>query len=178
VVRLCRAPIENFNFDNWDNFVRKLVICRLDSIGYGLLAAWFCFYYYNAWKKAAVPLFIGGLAIFVIILQMGLEYNHYFSATWHFTAMGLASAFLLPFAEQTKKPAGRFGKFVTFLSVISYAMYLSNRGVVSSLIMNNFDYRSHPAIFYLIYWLVVIAFSALVYNYFEKPITNLREKFK
>lgn len=177
-VRFCRAPLENFNFDIWDNFVRKLVICRLDSIGYGLMAAWMCFYYYGAWKKMAVGLFILGLAMFVIILQMGLDYSHYFSATWHFTVTGLASAFLLPLAEQTKKSTGRFGKAVTCLSIISYAMYLCNRGVVSSLIMNNFDYRGHPAIFYLAYWLVVIAFSALVYNYFEKPVTDLRERFK
>jgi len=178
LVRLYRAPLVNFNFDNWDNFVRKMVICRLDSLGYGLMAAWFCMYYYEAWKKAALPLFIIGLAIFVLVIQMGLERNPYFSETWYFTLTGLASAFLLPLAQQTKKPNGSFGKFVTFLSVISYAMYLSNRGIVSSLIMNNFDYRGHPAVFYLIYWLAVMAVSALVYNYFEKPITNLRERFK
>lgn len=178
LVRIYKAPLKEFSFENWDVLIRKLVICRLDSIGFGLVAAWIWFYYNETWKKLALPLFIIGLAGFVIMLQLGLDFNHYFSVTWYFTLSGLASACLLPLAEQTKKGNGRFAKAITFLSVISYAMYLCNRGVVAALITHNFDYRAHPGFFYLLYWAVVIAFSALVYNYFERPITNLRERFK
>lgn len=177
-VRFYKAPLNNFTFENWDVLIRKLVICRLDSIGFGLLAAWFCFYYYDTWKKMAFPLFIFGLGIYVLILQRGIDRDHYFSTTWHFTLTGLASASLLPLAEQTKRYRGGFGKFITFLSVISYAMYLCNRGVVAALITHNFNYAAHPLLFYLLYWAVVIGFSALVYNFFERPLTNLRERFK
>jgi peptidoglycan/LPS O-acetylase OafA/YrhL len=178
LVRFYKAPIGNFAFENWDVLIRKIVICRLDSIGFGLLAAWFCFYYYSTWKKMAIPLFIFGLGIYVLILQMGIDRNHYFSTTWHFTFTGLASALLLPWAEQTKRYSGSFGKFVTFLSVISYAMYLCNRGVVAALITHNFNYSAHPLLYYLLYWALVIGLSALVYNFFERPLTNLRERFK
>jgi peptidoglycan/LPS O-acetylase OafA/YrhL len=178
MVRFMRAPLEDFTFERWDNFARKLVICRLDAIGFGLIAAWVHFYYPLLWRRAAVPLFVMGLGIFVVVLQLGLDYNHYFSVTSYFTLLALGSAFLLPLAEQTKKGSGTFAKAITFCSLVSYSMYLCNRGVVAALLTQNFDYRAHPVLFYGIYWLTVILLSALVYNYFEKPITNLRERFK
>lgn len=176
-VRIYRAPLDEFDFDHWDNFVRKLVICRLDGIGFGLLAAWAHFYYYEQWKKSGLVLFISGLAIFILLLQTGLDRNHYFSATWYFTLSGIASAFLLPFAEQQRSYRGTGGKIMTFLSVTSYSMYLCNRGVAAALITQHFDYPAHPILFYLLYWSSVILLSALVYNFFEKPITNLRDRF-
>lgn len=178
LVRFLRAPLEDFTFDRWDNFVRKLVICRLDAIGFGLLAAWIHFYYNELWQRSAVVLFISGLAIFVVILQVGLDHDHYFSVTSYFTLSALGSAFLLPLAEQTKKGSGTFAKVIVFCSLTSYSMYLCNRGVVAALLIQNFDYRAHPVLFYLIYWVAVLAISAVVYNYFERPITNLRERFK
>jgi peptidoglycan/LPS O-acetylase OafA/YrhL len=173
-----RAPLEDFTFERWDNLVRKLVICRLDAIGFGLLAAWTHFYYPLLWRRAAVPLFIAGLAIFVMILQLGLDYDHYFSVTSYFTLLALGSAFLLPLAEQTKHGSGTFAKAITFCSLVSYSMYLCNRGVVAALLTQNFDYRAHPVLFYAIYWVAVMLISALVYNYFERPMTNMRERFK
>jgi peptidoglycan/LPS O-acetylase OafA/YrhL len=177
IVRFLRAPLEEFDFEHWDIFVRKLVICRLDGIGFGLLAAWVHYYHYASWKKGALALFLAGLAIFVLLLQLGLDHDHYFSVTWYFTLSAIASAFLLPLAEQSRTSSGAGGKIITVISITSYSMYLCNR-VVASLIMTNFDYPAHPALFYLLYWVSVILSSVLIYNFFEKPVTNLRERYK
>ena len=48
---------ESIDFFWWDVAFRKTVVSRLDSIGYGLLAAWVFYYYKNFWLKSWFPSF-------------------------------------------------------------------------------------------------------------------------
>jgi peptidoglycan/LPS O-acetylase OafA/YrhL len=177
MVRFYKAERSAFDYGMWDQWIRKLVICRFDSIGFGLIAAWIHYYLYDWWKKCKWISLSISLLLFWIVLKNNFESNTYYTETLYFTTSAIAAMLLLPVAEQTKRSLASAGKLVTFISIISYAMYLSNMGVVGTLIRNNFDYASHPVLYYLIYWLVTIVFSSLVYAYFEKPLTNLREHF-
>lgn len=177
IVRFYKAGNNNYTYDEWDLWVRKLVISRFDSIGFGLLAAWVHFYYNKLWVKGSFICFIAGLILFTWCLLNVFEEHPYFTETLYFTFSAVAGMLILPMAEQTKKNSTSFGKFVTFISIISYAVYLSHFGVTAALIKNKLNYQSQPVLMYLLYWSFTILFSALIYTFYEKPITNLRDRF-
>jgi peptidoglycan/LPS O-acetylase OafA/YrhL len=176
-VRFMKAERSFYYYETWDLWIRKLVICRFDSIGFGLLAAWVRFYFYNAWVKYRWILFALGVTLFIFLLQNDFESNKYFTETSYFTLSALAAALLLPLAEQTKKYYTMAGKLVTLISLVSYAMYLTNMGVTAAIIRNNLDYASQPLLVYLFYWGFTLLFSIFIYTVYEKPITDLRERF-
>ena len=177
LVRFYKAANNVYTYDNWDLWIRKLVICRFDSIGFGLLAAWIHFYYNKFWVKSTWYSFAAGLILFTYCILNEFESSKYFTETTYFTLSAFAGMLLLPLAEQFKRSSSVFGKCVTYISIISYAIYLSHFGVSATLIKNCFGYQNHPALMYLLYWSLTIALSSLVYIFYEKPITNLRDRF-
>ena len=176
-VRFYKAETSYYTYDTWDLWIRKLVVCRFDSIGFGLLAAWIHFYYHKLWVKSSFFAFLAGLILFSWCMLNEFENNKYYTETLYFTVSGIAGMLLLPMAERFKKSGTTFGKCVTYISVISYAIYLSHFGVTASLIKNCFGFTTHPALMYLFYWSFTILFSTLIYAFYEKPMTNLRERF-
>ncbi len=177
-VRFYKARNNITDYEIWDFWVRKLVPCRFDSIGYGLLAAWIHFYYKELWQKMKWPGFFIAIILFGVIISWNFNNSPYFGCTLYFTVSALATMFMLPLAEQERIGTGRLARAITCLSIISYAVYLTNLGITGALIINNTHYWEHPWLYYLLYWGFTLFFSALVYNYFEKPFTNLRERFK
>ncbi len=177
IVRFYKAENNSYTYDTWDLWIRKLVICRFDSIGFGLLAAWIHFYYNKLWVKSRLLCFLAGLILFTYCILNAFESSKYFTETFYFTFSAVAGMLLLPMAEQFKKSGTSFGKCVTFISIISYAMYLSHFGVTASIIKNCLSYQTYPALMYSLYWGFTILFSALIYTFYEKPITNFRERF-
>ena len=70
--------------------------------------------------------------------------------------------------------------FFTHISLISYSMYLLNLAVISEVLYTNFPPRGiHTAwAEYCLYWSLVIILSTLLYKYFEKPVMDLRDRFR
>jgi peptidoglycan/LPS O-acetylase OafA/YrhL len=176
-VRFYKAGNNDYTYDSWDLWVRKLVICRFDSIGFGLLAAWLHFYYNELWIKSKWICFALGAVLCTFSALNVFENGKYFTGTSYFTISAIGCMLLLPMAEQTKKSNTSFGKFIIFISLISYAIYLSHFGVSAALIKNVLGIESHSGFMYLLYWGFTIGFSALVYTFYEKPMTNLRDRF-
>jgi peptidoglycan/LPS O-acetylase OafA/YrhL len=75
-----------------------------------------------------------------------------------------------------------FLKFIATLSIISYSIYLLHYTVILHTLKVLFpseELRGVQLLGYtLFYWFVVLVLSYLLYRYFEKPITSLREKNK
>lgn len=170
---------EQVDYFWYDVKFRKVVITRLDAIMYGVLFAWIKFYYPASWKKIALPFFISGLVL--IYLSMHLHAQNptgMYGKTVYFSVVGLAAAMLLPYADGRKSFHTRFGKMMTHISLISYSMYLVNLALVADVIRKNFEFHTpfQYLAAYLLYWMVVIIFSTLLYKYFEKPVMDLRER--
>ena len=163
----------------YDVKFRKVVITRLDAIMYGVFFAWIRFYYQKIHFKMAWPLFIAG----VLIIHFSMDFAKlnpvgFHAKTWYFSVVGLGAAMLLPLADRIKTCNNLFGKAIEHISLISYSMYLINLGLVAQVIENNFwPAEGQQALYlYLTYWAVVLVASTLLYKYFEKPMTDLRDK--
>ena len=75
-----------------------------------------------------------------------------------------------------------FLKFIATLSIISYSIYLLHYTVILHTLKVLFPSEELRGIqllgYTLFYWFVVLVLSYLLYRYFEKPMTSLREKKK
>ena len=161
---------------DWDLYFRKLVLTRLDALGYGLLFAYFQIFHFKQFFKSRYLLFPLGIVLYIFLENLFADRSHYFHSTFFFSMTGLGVAFLFPLLYEMKveriprKP-------IRFLSLISYSIYLSHLPIAY---LTHSWYEGTTAgetlILYASYWVMVISISALIYYRFERPITNLRDR--
>ena len=177
---LYRVSIYDPNIDNFwfDVTFRKTVLCRLDSIGYGLFFAWLFFYYSNLWRKIKLPAFLLGITLIVFLINFKMDSNTIYKQTIYFSLVPFAVMLLLPMAESYKKAKGLIPYAIQHISKISYSMYLINLALVAEVIRDNFTPTGgiDGIVKYLLYWIIVVFVSSILFKYFEKPIMTLRDK--
>lgn len=161
-----------------DSPVRALVITRVDTIVYGLLAALLQLHWARWWRELRWPLFVIGMAgILVVPVLYGQEHRTY-SITWYYSLNAFAMALLLPLMSTwVKEPRG--GSFVTLLSRLSYAIFFVHLPV-RALLLSYYE-PSDPFIGglqLLFYCVLCIALAWPIYRYYEKPMMEIRERFK
>ena len=181
-IKYTNIPINSI--DDWDINIRKQVFTRLDSNMFGLVGAFISFYYKEAWKKHKNLLFIIGIIILIvhryIYLAVGMGV---YMCIFSFSLVSLGVLLILPFLSEYKKGTGIIFTFFTFISIISYSLYLLNLSMFSEFGLNLFNRCSltgHTMVIvrYMWYWFFSISGSFLLYTFWEKPMMNLREKFK
>ncbi|MAX81464.1 MAG: hypothetical protein CL843_14990 [Crocinitomicaceae bacterium] len=172
---------------DWDGTFRKQVFMRLDSLMFGVLGAYMQHYKPQKWLHYKFPLFLLGIALFVLskVLEYSgwVAFDSFYNCVFSFTVVSLATLFLLPHLSTVKQGKGLVGKSVTFISIISYSMYLLNLSVIMPYINviipwgEVFNHNLTAVYFarYFTYWAIVIVTSTLLYKYFEVPMTRLRD---
>lgn len=178
--------IETFDANTLKDHFRKQVFTRLDSIMYGLIGAFLAHFHKTKWLKHKVILLTVGIAIFIFdkyhhsFFNLMPVYNYVLS----FSVISLATLFLLPFLSDLKKGEGIFHNAATYISLISYSMYLLNLSVhtlVDKISLYGMT-GAQPAVFqlvnYFLFWALTILSSLIMYKYFELPFMNLRDRFK
>jgi peptidoglycan/LPS O-acetylase OafA/YrhL len=158
---------------------RKVVVFRLDSIAFGLLAAWLYYYFKLLLQKISSILFITGILLLVLFNYVDRSSGSYIGQVLQFSIVPFSVMLLLPKLASWNMKRSWLNRVITHISKISYSMYLINLGIVAALIRDNFaTFYDFQGIFvYVVYWALVIGFSSLLYYYFEKPVMNLRDKF-
>ncbi|MBU3616751.1 acyltransferase [Polynucleobacter sp. JS-Polo-80-F4] len=175
------------DINNWDVNFRKLVVTRMDSIMYGVLGAFLSLYYPSIWKKHPLKLLLIGFLIFSFDKYYYEPTHGIYLNYFYLTITPIATLMLLPALSQMKIQGGIIVKSITFISVISYSMYLLNLSPVqgyilpivvdfSSAFFGKQLFQSGYAI-YALYWVLTISLSFLLTSFFEQPITSLRDRF-
>ncbi|GAB2565957.1 acyltransferase family protein [Spirosoma areae] len=177
---------------------RGIVLTRLDAISYGVLAAYAKHYFPMHWSNealrrrwAVVGLLLTGLvalsaSIFIIkfYVQAGIfpAYTFY-KRTVYFPAIGISMALLMPYMDGWRTATGiwsRFGiaRIITHISLISYSMYLLNLTPVMMTFIERIPTTSLAVGWSKVglFWVLVLVLSTLLYKFFEKPVTELRER--
>lgn len=161
----------------WDVWIRKTVASRCDCIYIGVLAAWLKTYAPEFWNRHAVKCLIAGIVLitlsFFIPPHIGTVYTDVFSLT----IPPIAIALWFPFMVRIQSYSTAAGEVISHLSVLSYAMFLTNMLVVQ-IVDQHFSSAFHSigAWGYGLYWLIVITISLLLYLAVEKPFVILRDK--
>ena len=165
------------DYHHWEMLFRKTVLCGLDCIGYGLLAAWIYKFHPRFWNKYILLFFVLGISIFLLIINFPQSPNSVFNKLFVAPTISTVVMLCLPILNSIKSANPILSKPITHISKISYSMYLINLSIVLG-VMNKFIPRQGGlmgVLQYLLFWIIVILISSILYKYFERPIMNLRE---
>jgi peptidoglycan/LPS O-acetylase OafA/YrhL len=190
VFRIFRTYNCCVTLDDFELYIRKVVITRMDSLMFGVLGAYLSLYKLEFWKENANKLFVIGIILIILdkILSYGyfidvrLFYLKYFSLT----IFSIATLFLLPKLSTWTKCHGRLVSIITFISLISYSMYLLNLTpiqiillpVVMRFLWDHCTVCGHGQLLvYIIYWVLTILGASILYWCFERPMTAQRDKW-
>jgi peptidoglycan/LPS O-acetylase OafA/YrhL len=177
------------DYTEWEYTIKMQVITRMDSLMLGVLGAYASLYQKDLWAKAGASwIFASGIMLLLLDRFLRLDhgnlvYLNYFALT----LTPIATLMLLPKLSAWHVKTGIAGNAVTFISVISYSMYLTNQALIGETIIPaimpglmhhlwRFSEHVH-SIQYALYWFLTIGVSAILYRYYEKPMMVLRDRF-
>jgi len=173
------------SLEYWNINLKAVVLYRIDAIYYGVLAAYLSIMTPALWKKHTVSaLFLGvlvfiGLHAFIGKSGWNTESHPFFFNVLYLPMASVAIALSLPFLSRLKRVPKYILKPVTFISIISYSMYLLHYSIVLQLMAFLSSSEAYSGIkkvgFACSYLLITILLSYLLYRVFEKPLMDLRD---
>ncbi len=163
------------------------VIYRFDSIAVGVGAAYLSFYKNEFWIKYRKHFLFGSAILFVLYVPVKLLFKSsliYFSL-YDLIVESFIVFLLLPFLSKVKVETDNIViRSITTISIISYSMYLLNYTVIFGIIMPFIfekKFSSHIIYYdlmrFFVHWGLTFVLSYFLYVLYEKPMTDLREKF-
>jgi peptidoglycan/LPS O-acetylase OafA/YrhL len=179
----------------WDEGFRKMMPLRLDSIGIGVLAAYIRFNKPFFWNKHSGKFAIfGAVLLLALTIYFSAVYVRYFDpVTWDhnfnpgifletlfFTLLSSSVAMLIPYLCSLKIKEGFVSRSVTFISEISYSIYLNHLFVIlalSRVFIHFANIKYANVVMFTGIWVATIALSAIQYKFFELKMTALRNNF-
>jgi len=172
----------------WNSNLKAVVIYRIDAIYYGVFAAYISLVKPKLWKQSKYIAFALSMII-LCVLNVVVPIKYIFIEThpvfWNFWYLPLNSAAILlalPLLSQCQKAQKLISKPITFISIISYAMYLLHYSIILQLMKNTWAAENLPkfdiCIYIITYLSLTIIGAYLVYSLFEKPMTDLRDSSK
>jgi len=162
---------------DFDLYFRKLVLTRLDTIGFGVMGAYIHWYYDDFWKKSKNIFFIFGFALLIFFITAAIN-NMLFLKTFYYSLIGLSICLLLPKLESLKDENIPLKPF-QFISKISYSMYLIHMPLIqitSKVFL--FSNKYEAILIYLTFWILLLLLANFVYRFYERPLMNIRDNIR
>jgi peptidoglycan/LPS O-acetylase OafA/YrhL len=170
----------------WNANVKSVVIYRLDSIFIGVLCSWIAVNFKSYWTQYKRVFFaIGFFAIGFLFTGIGyfqilIPSHPLFWNVFYLPLVSISIAFFLPVLSQWKTFDSKLAQPITFISVISYSIYLLHYSIILQVMKKSFPINPQNTIalhlFTACYVVITFVLSYLTYRFFEKPIMNLRDK--
>jgi peptidoglycan/LPS O-acetylase OafA/YrhL len=161
------------------------VIPRLDSIMFGVLAAFLAHFYPNQWKSFSKKWIVFvAFPLLYLLKYLNACYLNEFSIVFLPVLKSIVVFSTLPYFSNLKSGPKIISKPITFISLISYSMYLTNLTIVVHVFIkfglhnnlrglhkctNNWEWE------YIYFWFVTISLSYLLYVLIEQPFMKLRD---
>ena len=181
-IRTYKAGLKDYFAD--DTFgveIMKQVITRLDSIMYGVIAAWFYLFKRPLFFAHKNKLFVFGILLMFFSVAM-LSYSRFFHNYLYYSFAGLSVMCLLPALQSLQEAKGIAAKGIRWISKISYALYLSNFMLVQRGILPIVQKRIHletkteNLLMLLLFWFFSLLLAALFYRFWELPFLKIRDR--
>lgn len=165
----------------WDSGIRKVAVYRLDVIGWGVLMAGILKYYPQFIKNHATKMFLfgaclTGISVYQFSCSILSTMETYFNKSFLFSLTSFGLALMLPYFNEMNSP-GKYTRYIiSHISIVSYSAYLLHLSFIIPLLARPVFINNLPRfVVYVLYFILTIALSTLIYKYYEKPATALRE---
>jgi len=175
--------IENFDYHLWTTNVRKVVLYRIDCVYYGFLSVYlFNRYLVNRKKYINLFFYLGGAILILTHVVLFVTKATVVNASFFFDICYLplvSSCFGLMMWKMASMRSGWYYllKPITFLSLLSYSIYLINYSIILLLLKKYIPFSSgiidKIGIVFLFLGLTTL-FSYILFRFYEKPTINLR----
>ena len=168
-----------------DKWVMMQIIPRLDSIMWGVLGAFLAYFYPKIWRFQSWFFLLVGITALYLLKYNNIGYDSDWNIVWLPTVKGCATFLLLPFLSNYKQAKGAFPRFITWVSITSYSMYLLNLNVVSHVIIKfgfhgNLLHPYQPNAYwgwdFASFWFFTFVLSFVLYKTVELPFMKWRDK--
>jgi peptidoglycan/LPS O-acetylase OafA/YrhL len=161
----------------WDTGLRKVVVYRLDSIAYGLVAVCVARFMPRFWRSIRWPSFALGWVLFLVLANFHRPVTGHYAQVWVFSLNSLTYACWLPLLSQVKTAPGWLTRPIRHISLVSYSIYLIHLALVSEVIQKWWLPTTAQGAWtiYGLYLLVVLVASSALYYAWERPMMNLRD---
>jgi len=177
-------------FFQWDAEVRRTTVLHLDATGFGVLAAVVNRWLPEWWRlhrrvKLAVGLALQvlGLALVWGMVETGWANAavRWLASAFAITAMGLGTFFAMPWLTQADFRFAPLKWLIDRISLYSYSLYLVHFPLIF-IFLYLFPVRADTAslqvaLLAAAWFACVLALAGLTYHYFEKPVSDIRERF-
>ncbi|TWO31818.1 acyltransferase [Seonamhaeicola sediminis] len=173
------------SWEVWNSRLKAIVVYRLDAIFYGFILAYVFNRNQTKFKQIKDSLFVVGISfwfLFIILMPLLGVTIQKFPFYWNVLYLPLNSigiCLIFPYFYFLKKPHKRVAKLIESISLYSYAVYLLHYTFILYVIRLCFDFNTFSflerIICAILYVLGTYILSKLVYIYFEKPTTDLRD---
>ena len=173
------------SYKDWSSTFRKVVIYRLDVIYYGFILVYFYSIRTDFFNKYSRLFFVFSLLLFIFthlfiyMFEVVPQTHLAFYVFEYLPIIAICCGFVFPFVMKLN-PINSFQKIIYFISTRSYAIYLINYSIILLNLKRilNFDTMSILMKFMvvLIFLILTLGISDLLYRYFEKPILNYRDR--
>lgn len=160
-----------------DSHFRKQVVTRFDSLMLGVLAAYILYYHKAFWKEKKYYFLIVGLVLFLLPQIIGLNDIKAYLYVWSFLLESFAIFCFLPLLHSIADSKGIIYKIITYISLISYSLYLLHFSFLQHTVLNHYFYEYSDTTKWILYWVLSFSLGTIMYLYIEKPFMNLRKKF-
>jgi len=170
---------------HWNSSLKAVVIYRIDAIYYGVLAAYISIVKPVFWMRIQHIAFILGAILFlgmnaiIPLKYIFIETHTLFWNLWYLPINSIAIMLALPVLSQMKTASKIILKPITYLSIISYAMYILHYSIILQLLKHYLPSEGLPGfdviIYIIVYVSLTILLSYVLYRFFEKPMTDLRD---
>ncbi|MBA2746117.1 MAG: acyltransferase [Flavisolibacter sp.] len=182
---LYHVQTKNTSLEQWNVALKAVVIFRLDSIFIGVLFSWIFSMYHQIWVRTKYFWLAGGIFMMcfftagVGFLRLTLDNYPIFWNVIYLPAASLAIAFFLPFLSEWKTEKPFIRRPITFISLISYSIYLLHYSVILQTLKQIVDTEKLSSVmivaFTVFYVATTFVLSYLLYTFYERPMMERRE---
>ncbi len=175
----------NTNLTQWNLSLKSVVIYRVDAIFIGVLFSWIFSEFADSWRKTRFiwsvlgMIMIGFFTVGVGFLGLFIDSYPYFWNVIYLPLSSVSIAMFLPLLSEWKTEAAFIKNPITFISLISYSIYLLHYSVILQSLKQLGDTNDLTLVQLLIittaYVTITISLSYLLYRFFEKPMMDKRE---
>lgn len=168
--------MKKFSFET----IRKMVLLRLDAIGFGTIMSYFFINYKLGLKKQKTLFFFLGflsmIVSFFLIKYYSININ-FITKYLIFSLISISISFILPYFIFLTPPKKVYLNLITLISITSYSLYLSHTFVWIFFMKIQINSFLNPFISFISFWLISFVLSFFSFKYIERPILRLRNKY-
>lgn len=160
------------------HFFRKIVFYRMDSIAFGILAAYVMHYHASIWHRVKYPALVIGTFLLFTKIQFLLFRKINMMIFYPYVEI-LGTCLILPFLSSLRKAPSFISVPITHISMISYSLYLLHFSLILNVMVTFIDKPTNirEALFlHGLYYVISFVLAHLLYKYFEKPVMDLRSR--